>query len=92
MAGASNGSVPCGRQSEHFADYFRALERLEALGLLYPCACTRADIARAALKDSPRDPDGAPLIRNLPEQAAPADPRDFAHGGSCVAAGYGEGA
>ena len=39
---------PVRKQSEHFADYFRALERLEALGLLYPCVCTRADIARAA--------------------------------------------
>ena len=66
----SNGSVPCAEQSEHFDDYFRALEKLEALGLLYPCACTRADIARAAPKDGPRDPDGAPLYpgtcRNKP--------------------------
>jgi glutamyl-Q tRNA(Asp) synthetase len=58
------------KQSEHFADYFRALERLEAPGLLYPCVCTRADIARAAPKDGPRDPDGAPLYpgtcRNKP--------------------------
>ena len=52
---------PVRRQSEHFADYLRALEKLEALGLLYPCACARADIARAAPKDGPRDPDGAPL-------------------------------
>jgi len=61
---------PVRRQSEHFADYFRALEKLEALGLLYPCACTRADIARSAPKDGPRDPDGAPLYpgtcRNKP--------------------------
>ncbi len=53
--------LPARRQSEHFDDYFEALERLEALGLLYPCACTRADIARVAPKDGPRDPDGAPL-------------------------------
>jgi glutamyl-Q tRNA(Asp) synthetase len=61
---------PVRKQSEHFDDYFRALARLEALGLLYPCACTRADIARAAPKDGPRDPDGAPLYpgtcRNKP--------------------------
>ena len=61
---------PVRKQSEHFADYFRALERLEAPGLLYPCVCTRADIARAAPKDGPRDPDGAPLYpgtcRNKP--------------------------
>jgi glutamyl-Q tRNA(Asp) synthetase len=32
------------RQSEHFADYRAALDRLEARGLLYPCFCTRRDI------------------------------------------------
>lgn len=33
-------------QSEHLADYRAALEALRARGLLYPCFCTRADIAR----------------------------------------------
>jgi glutamyl-Q tRNA(Asp) synthetase len=33
------------RQSEHFADYTAALARLEAAGLVYPCFCTRRDIA-----------------------------------------------
>ncbi|MGH7093950.1 MAG: tRNA glutamyl-Q(34) synthetase GluQRS [Stellaceae bacterium] len=32
------------RQSEHFADYRAALDRLDAAGLLYPCFCTRRDI------------------------------------------------
>ena len=32
-------------QSEHFDDYRRALGRLAALGVLYPCFCTRRDIA-----------------------------------------------
>ncbi|HEU4705404.1 MAG TPA: tRNA glutamyl-Q(34) synthetase GluQRS [Sphingomicrobium sp.] len=32
-------------QSRRVADYAAALERLEALGLVYPCFCTRADIA-----------------------------------------------
>jgi glutamyl-Q tRNA(Asp) synthetase len=44
-----DGSVR--RQSQHFDDYRRALERIEAAGLLYPCFCTRtaiqAEIARA---------------------------------------------
>lgn len=39
------------RQSEHFDDYLDALGRLEALGVLYPCFCTRreiqAEVARA---------------------------------------------
>ncbi|MGH6989417.1 MAG: tRNA glutamyl-Q(34) synthetase GluQRS [Stellaceae bacterium] len=38
---------PVRHQSAHFADYRAALERLEALGLVYPCFCTRGDIARA---------------------------------------------
>jgi glutamyl-Q tRNA(Asp) synthetase len=33
------------RQSEHFVDYRAALDRLDAMDLLYPCFCTRADIA-----------------------------------------------
>lgn len=36
---------PVRRQSEHFGDYQAALDRLEAMGLLYPCFCTRRDIA-----------------------------------------------
>jgi glutamyl-Q tRNA(Asp) synthetase len=35
------------RQSQHFDDYRSALARLEADGLLYPCFCTRAEIAAA---------------------------------------------
>jgi glutamyl-Q tRNA(Asp) synthetase len=38
---------PVRRQSEHLVDYRSALDRLDAMGLLYPCFCTRADIARA---------------------------------------------
>ena len=33
------------RQSDHFADYGRVLDQLDARGLLYPCFCSRADIA-----------------------------------------------
>jgi len=54
---------PVRRQSEHFSDYERALERLGEAGLVYPCFCTRGDIASAVAQrhDWPRDPDGAPL-------------------------------
>lgn len=42
---------PVRRQSEHFGDYRRALDRLAEIGGLYPCFCTRreiqAEIARA---------------------------------------------
>ncbi len=48
------------RQSEHMADYARGLDRLDGLGLLYPCFCTRkgirAEIAAAAR--APHGPDG----------------------------------
>lgn len=44
-----DGSVR--RQSEHHREYRATLDRLEAMGLLYPCFCTRreiqAEIARA---------------------------------------------
>ena len=36
---------PVRRQSEHGCDYRDALKRLESKGLLYPCFCTRKDIA-----------------------------------------------
>jgi glutamyl-Q tRNA(Asp) synthetase len=54
---------PVRRQSEHFGDYARALERLDAMGLIYACDCKRSDIARIAAGKPgwPRDPDGSPL-------------------------------
>ncbi len=49
---------PVMRQSARGAAYAQALARLEALGLTYPCACSRADI-RAALA-APQE--GAPVL------------------------------
>ncbi|MET0252210.1 MAG: tRNA glutamyl-Q(34) synthetase GluQRS [Novosphingobium sp.] len=43
-------------QSRRLVSYGDAAERLKALGLLYPCTCTRAEIAAAALAHGP---DGA---------------------------------
>ncbi|WP_424363066.1 glutamate--tRNA ligase family protein [Methylocystis parvus] len=68
--------TPARRQSEHFDDYAGALERLDAMGLLYACDCKRSDIAHfaAAHADWPRDPDGAPLYpgtcRDMPRRPA----------------------
>jgi glutamyl-Q tRNA(Asp) synthetase len=45
-------------QSEHFKDYAKALDKLKKKGLLYPCACTRREVAEAA---EAQDPDGAPI-------------------------------
>lgn len=51
---------PVRRQSEHMADYRAALERLEAMELLYPCFCTRKDIAAeiARAGAAPQGPEG----------------------------------
>ncbi|WBX85434.1 tRNA glutamyl-Q(34) synthetase GluQRS [Sphingosinicella microcystinivorans] len=40
--------TPVRRQSEHMEDYAAALARLKAMEVVYPCFCTRADIAAAA--------------------------------------------
>jgi glutamyl-Q tRNA(Asp) synthetase len=59
---------PVRRQSEHFTDYRAAFLRLKGRGVVYPCFCTRKDIAQTIAcleaeggQDWPRDPDGAPL-------------------------------
>ncbi len=51
---------PVRRQSEHLADYRAALARLDAMGLIYPCFCTRKDIADeiARAGHAPHGPDG----------------------------------
>ncbi|MGH6888487.1 MAG: tRNA glutamyl-Q(34) synthetase GluQRS [Rhizomicrobium sp.] len=53
-----DGPVP--RQSLRFNVYRTAISRLEAEGLLYPCFCTRADIAAeiAHASEAPHGPDG----------------------------------
>ena len=50
---------PPRRQSEHGDDYAAALARLDQRGLVYPCFCSRSEVARASV--GRRDPDGAPL-------------------------------
>jgi glutamyl-Q tRNA(Asp) synthetase len=51
------------RQSAALPAHRAALQRLEMRELLFPCFCSRGDIARriAGRADWPRDPDGAPL-------------------------------
>jgi len=57
---------PVRRQSAHMADYRQALDRLSALDLLYPCFCTRRDIAAEVARSgaAPHGPDG-PLYPGL---------------------------
>ncbi|MEQ8964192.1 MAG: tRNA glutamyl-Q(34) synthetase GluQRS [Azospirillaceae bacterium] len=51
---------PVRRQSEHLAAYAAALDRLEALGVVYPCFCSRKEIRAevAAMPSAPHGPDG----------------------------------
>ena len=49
---------PVLRQSERFPIYAQAADRLRELDLVFPCFCTRGDVAAYA---ADADPDGAPL-------------------------------
>jgi glutamyl-Q tRNA(Asp) synthetase len=51
-------------QSQRMSAYRTAVRRLEAMGLVYPCFATRAEI-EAAVRDGAVDPDGAPLYPGL---------------------------
>lgn len=57
------------RQSERLHVYSEALDRLRSMGLLYPCFCTRRDIAASA--SAPHGPEGAiypGTCRSLPPE------------------------
>src|SRR3984957_14785808 len=69
---------PARRQSEHFMRYRAALEKLMALGLVYPAFESRAEIAGLIkLKEAdapwPRDPDGAPLYPGTVRALSPEE-------------------
>lgn len=61
-------------QGTRLASYEAALARLETLGVLYPCICTRAEIAQAASETGPEGPvyPGTCKGRALPEGAPAA--------------------
>lgn len=65
---------PVRRQSRHFDDYAAAGARLEAMGMVYQCFCTRseitAEIARAV--DAPHGPEG-PLYPGTCRALAPGE-------------------
>jgi glutamyl-Q tRNA(Asp) synthetase len=71
--------TPVRRQSEHFVDYRAAVEKLSAVGLIYPSFESRAEIARLVAQCEaagpwPRDPDGAPLYPGA-AKSLPAEER-----------------
>ena len=74
---------PARRQSDHMDAYRDAAVTLRSAGLLYPCFCSRGDIAAAVALDEARtgeparrDPDGTPLYpgtcRPMPSAVAVA--------------------
>ncbi|WP_407148924.1 tRNA glutamyl-Q(34) synthetase GluQRS [Bradyrhizobium sp. ORS 86] len=70
--------TPVRRQSEHFAAYSEAIERLSAQELVYPSFESRAEIARLVAKREtkgawPRDPDGAPLYPGTARSLSPEE-------------------
>ena len=73
---------PVRQQSAHGADYATALERLRAMGLLYPCFCTRSEIAALAApqENDEEGPVYPGTCRNLPE----SDREALAETRSCV--------
>jgi len=62
---------PVRRQSEHFADYAEALEKLKRMGVVYPAFMSRGQIrdyiaeSETPARRWPRDPDGAPLYPDV---------------------------
>jgi len=70
--------APVRRQSDHLADYRRALETLSAQGLVYPSFESRAEVAKlVAAREAdgpwPRDPDGAPLYPGSAKRLSAAE-------------------
>jgi glutamyl-Q tRNA(Asp) synthetase len=65
---------PVWRQSERFSAYAEALARLDALGVLYPCFCTRRDIADeiARAGGAPHGADGTPTYPGTCRRLDPA--------------------
>lgn len=69
---------PVLRQSDRFAVYAAEADRLKARDLLYPCFCSRAELAA----ESPgTDPDGAPLYPGTCRHLSPTEVKQrFAEG------------
>lgn len=61
-------------QSQHLPEYQAVLDTLSAQGLVYPCFCTRAEIAASAA--APHGPDGGPLYPGTCRVLSPAQRAD----------------
>jgi glutamyl-Q tRNA(Asp) synthetase len=74
---------PLLHQSERFNEYRAALTQLQPQGLLYPCFCTRADIAAeiARSTEAPHGPEGA-LYPGTCRNLSGSDPKDRTESGT----------
>jgi glutamyl-Q tRNA(Asp) synthetase len=61
-------------QSEHFTEYQSVLDGLAERRLVYPCFCTRAEIAASAA--APHGPDGTPLYPGTCRELSAAERAD----------------
>ncbi|CAD7034685.1 tRNA glutamyl-Q(34) synthetase GluQRS [Pseudorhizobium endolithicum] len=72
---------PVRRQSQHFADYAAALERLKEMDLVYPAFMTRGEVKSIVAAHGaqgrywPRDPDGSPHYPGEDRERSPAERR-----------------
>src|SRR5258708_23580449 len=69
---------PVRRQSEHFAEYRAVLEKLKAMGLIFPSFESRTELAdmvadRDVRERWPRDPDGVPVYPGAARQMKEQD-------------------
>jgi glutamyl-Q tRNA(Asp) synthetase len=65
---------PARVQSRHLPEYQAALNQLAQRGLVYPCFCTRADIAASTV--APHGPDGATLYPGTCRRRSPFERAD----------------
>ncbi|HEY4175133.1 MAG TPA: tRNA glutamyl-Q(34) synthetase GluQRS [Rhodopila sp.] len=61
-------------QSQHLPDYRAVLDQLADRNLVYPCFCTRADIAASSA--APHGPDGTPLYPGICRHRSPTERAD----------------
>lgn len=72
---------PVWRQSDRFEAYAAGADRLSRRGLLYPCFCSRTEIAAVS---AGTDPDGAPIYAGTCRHLAPAEVEQRLAGGRDV--------
>jgi glutamyl-Q tRNA(Asp) synthetase len=82
-----NWETPVRRQLEYLAGYRDTLEKLTALGLVYPAFESRAEIARLIAEQEkqapwPRDPDGAPLYPGTARALSPEEREQLLRSGA----------